>query len=521
MPCRDRRAEAKTPGRGLCNLRGVERLDQRSCTTCLARRRRLRGLPDSGSAAQRRATHRLSYMAADSLLAREIKRRRTFAIISHPDAGKTTLTEKLLLYGGAIQLAGAVKAKRGRALGRQRLDGDGARARDLDHVERAAVSVPRLRDEPARHAGPRRLQRGHLPHAARGRRGGDAPRLRQGRRAADQEALPRLQAAQDAHLHLREQDGPPGPRAVRPGRRGRERARHRRRTRSPGRSTAAHVSAASTTACSEARVPLRFAPARARRAPRSRRMRGDGHRRPDPARGSSTTRATSASAKRPSCSRPRATRSTTRASSRARCRPMFFGSAMNNFGLAPFLDTFCELMPPARTARVSSKGDVDPADDAFSGFIFKIQANMDKAHRDRVAFMRVCSGKFERGMKVHPRPHRQDDPPRQPHDLPRAGAHDRRRRLRRRRDRRLRSGHLRDRRHAHRRARSFTFEEIPSFAPEHFARVVDDRPAAPQAAQEGPRAARARGDDPALSPARRAARATPSSAPSAACSSRS
>ena len=48
-------------------------------------------------------------------LAAEIKRRKTFAIISHPDAGKTTLTEKLLLYGGAIQLAGAVKAKRGRA----------------------------------------------------------------------------------------------------------------------------------------------------------------------------------------------------------------------------------------------------------------------------------------------------------------------------------------------------------------------------------------------------------------------
>src|SRR6185436_7072393 len=52
---------------------------------------------------------------SDSLLLREITRRKTFAIISHPDAGKTTLTEKLLLYGGAIQLAGAVKAKRARA----------------------------------------------------------------------------------------------------------------------------------------------------------------------------------------------------------------------------------------------------------------------------------------------------------------------------------------------------------------------------------------------------------------------
>ena len=66
-------------------------------------------------------------------LAEEVRRRRTFAIISHPDAGKTTLTEKLLLYGGAIQLAGAVKrasASGARTLG---LDGDRARARHLGH----------------------------------------------------------------------------------------------------------------------------------------------------------------------------------------------------------------------------------------------------------------------------------------------------------------------------------------------------------------------------------------------------
>ena len=177
----------------------------------------------------------------------EIGRRRTFAIISHPDAGKTTLTEKLLLYGGAIQLAGAVKAKRGRAQRGQRLDGDGARARHLHHHQRAAVPLPRAADEPARHARPRRLQRGHLPHAPRGRRRGHAPRLREGRRGADEEALPRLQAARDADLHVREQDGPPGPRAVRAHRRGRERARHRRLPDHAGRSSAAASSAASTT----------------------------------------------------------------------------------------------------------------------------------------------------------------------------------------------------------------------------------------------------------------------------------
>ena len=71
----------------------------------------------------------------------EIARRRTFAIISHPDAGKTTLTEKLLLYGGAIHLAGSVKQRRGGRQTTQRLDGDRAAARHLDLDQRAAVRV--------------------------------------------------------------------------------------------------------------------------------------------------------------------------------------------------------------------------------------------------------------------------------------------------------------------------------------------------------------------------------------------
>lgn len=79
--------------------------------------------------------------------------------------------------------------------------------------------------------------------------------------------------------------------------------------------------------------------------------------------------------------------------------PVFFGSAMTNFGVQHFLETFIKLAPtPA--PRESSKGMVEPTDQSFSGFIFKIQANMDPQHRDRVAFLRVCSGKFERGMDV-------------------------------------------------------------------------------------------------------------------------
>jgi peptide chain release factor 3 len=80
--------------------------------------------------------------------------------------------------------------------------------------------------------------------------------------------------------------------------------------------------------------------------------------------------------------------------------PMFFGSATNNFGLEPFLETFCELMPPP-SARASDQGLIAPTQEEFSGFVFKIQANMDRAHRDRIAFVRICSGRMNRGMKVH------------------------------------------------------------------------------------------------------------------------
>jgi peptide chain release factor 3 len=79
--------------------------------------------------------------------------------------------------------------------------------------------------------------------------------------------------------------------------------------------------------------------------------------------------------------------------------PVFFGSAMTNFGVRPFLDAFLELAQPP-TARISSDGPVDPLRPEFSGFVFKLQANMDPRHRDRIAFVRVCSGKFEKDMTV-------------------------------------------------------------------------------------------------------------------------
>ncbi|MFA9393188.1 MAG: peptide chain release factor 3 [Halodesulfovibrio sp.] len=79
--------------------------------------------------------------------------------------------------------------------------------------------------------------------------------------------------------------------------------------------------------------------------------------------------------------------------------PVFFGSAINNFGVQEMLDAFVELAP-APKSRPSTTREVSPFEEDFSGVVFKIQANMDKNHRDRIAFMRICSGKFTRGMKV-------------------------------------------------------------------------------------------------------------------------
>jgi peptide chain release factor 3 len=80
--------------------------------------------------------------------------------------------------------------------------------------------------------------------------------------------------------------------------------------------------------------------------------------------------------------------------------PVFFGSALTNFGVETFLKHFLS-MTTSPLPRNSSKGMIDPMTEDFSAFVFKIQANMNKAHRDRIAFMRICSGKFEAGMEAN------------------------------------------------------------------------------------------------------------------------
>lgn len=79
--------------------------------------------------------------------------------------------------------------------------------------------------------------------------------------------------------------------------------------------------------------------------------------------------------------------------------PVFFGSAINNFGVQSLLDAVVDLSPTPLPRKTASR-EVSADEDKFSGFVFKIQANMDPKHRDRIAFLRICSGKFERGMKI-------------------------------------------------------------------------------------------------------------------------
>lgn len=79
--------------------------------------------------------------------------------------------------------------------------------------------------------------------------------------------------------------------------------------------------------------------------------------------------------------------------------PVFFGSAMNNFGVKELLDTFVQYAPETQPRETTTRI-VEPQEPTFTGFVFKIQANMDPAHRDRIAFLRICSGSYQKGMKI-------------------------------------------------------------------------------------------------------------------------
>ena len=326
------------------------------------------------------------------MIAKEVGRRRTFAIISHPDAGKTTLTEKLLLYGGAIQLAGTVKGRKASrhatsdwmALEQQRgisvtssvmqfpyndcvvnlLDTPGHEDfsedtyRTLTAVDSALMVI-----DCAKGVEQRTIK---LMEVCRLR---DTPIMtfinkldREGREPID--LLDEIESVLGIHCapitwpigmgrslkgvyHL-QQDRIFLYHGAR-----RERASERRIVEGLASDEAAAVLGDDLQAfrdeielvrgaCQEFDVDEYLA---------------------------------------------------------ARQTPVFFGSALSNFGVKELLDEFVNHAPPP-LPRETEQRIVSPVEDALTGFVFKIQANMDPGHRDRIAFMRICSGEYRKGLKV-------------------------------------------------------------------------------------------------------------------------
>jgi peptide chain release factor 3 len=331
-------------------------------------------------------------MSADrTQLNREIGRRRTFAIISHPDAGKTTLTEKLLLYGGAIRQAGAVRARRAARhatsdwleLEKQRgisvsssvmtFEHEGFRVNILDtpghhdfsedtyRTLAAADSAVMLIDA-AKGVEP---QTRKLFHVCRMR---GIPIFtfvnkmdRQGR-----DPLDLMAEIEDVlGIHATPVNWPVGAGADFKG------VYDRLQKRLLLFHGGDHGSAQVERKIIEGepgndRIREALGPQADEVIDSLELLQGAGeHLDPKKVQAGELT-------------------------------PMFFGSALTNFGVLPFLETFLDLAP-VPYARPSSKGPIDPESHPFSAFVFKIQANMDPDHRDRVAFIRICSGTFRRG----------------------------------------------------------------------------------------------------------------------------
>ncbi len=332
-------------------------------------------------------------------LSREIARRRTFAIISHPDAGKTTLTEKLLLYGGAIDLAGSVRSRKGQrhatsdwmAMEQTRgisitstalqFEYDGYCLNLLDTPGHEDFSEDTYRTLAATDSAVMVLDsaKGIEPQT---RKLFEVCRMRQipivcfinkldhpGRDPFDLIG----EIERELNVGAVPMNWPIGNGPNFQGVYDLRDAKVLRFARTQHGATAAPVvvtglddpnleNAVGPQAWSELREAAEL-------------LAGAGH------------------------------ELETAPFLRGKVIPVFFGSAINNFGVEPFLRALIELAPPptARPARGrdGEELELEPQSPQFSGFVFKIQANMDKRHRDRLAFLRVTSGVFEKDMLVH------------------------------------------------------------------------------------------------------------------------
>ncbi len=327
-------------------------------------------------------------------LTREARRRRTFAIISHPDAGKTTLTEKLLLYGGAVHLAGSVKARRAQ----RHATSDWMK---MEQERGISVTSSVLQFE----------YRGFMVNLL------DTP----GHQDFSEDTYRTLVAADSAVMLLDNRKG------VEEQTRKLFNVCKLRRTPvftvvnkcdRPGEDPFQlldDVEADLGVACYPVTWPIvadhRFVGVYDRMRDEVLRFRrGEDHGQSrvetdvyapdDPELEASMGRqALDRLAEEVALLDAAGAQYDEQAVRDGTLSPTFFASALTNFGVEPFFRTFLDLAP-APVPRETSEGLVAPEHPDFSGFVFKIQANLDPKHRDRIAFVRVCSGRFEAGAEV-------------------------------------------------------------------------------------------------------------------------
>jgi len=330
---------------------------------------------------------------SSSALADEIKRRRTFAIISHPDAGKTTLTEKLLLFGGAIQLAGTVKGRKA------------ARHATSDWMElekQRGISVTSSVMQ--------------FPYADHIMNLLDTP----GHEDFSEDTYRTLTAVDSALMVIDCAKGVEG-RTIKL----MEVCRLRdtpiitfinkldREGRDPI-DLMDEVEEILKIQCAPVTWPIGmgkgfkgvfnlhentvhlFSPSHGGKVQQGEIIQGLDNPRLDELLGPLAQELREEIELVQGASH----RFDLAAFKAGKLTPVFFGSAINNFGVKELLDAFAQYAPPPQP-RATKHREVQAEEETFSGFVFKIQANMDPQHRDRIAFLRICSGIYKKGRKIH------------------------------------------------------------------------------------------------------------------------
>ncbi|HYM59594.1 MAG TPA: peptide chain release factor 3 [Thermoanaerobaculia bacterium] len=334
----------------------------------------------------------------DTSLAREVARRRTFAIISHPDAGKTTLTEKLLLYGGAIEMAGAVRTRRGQ----RHATSDWM---SIEQSRGISITSTALQFEYEGHCLNLLDTPGHEDFSEDTYRTlaatDSAVMVLDSAKGIEPQTLKLFEVCRMRHIpiicFINKLDHP----SIDPFELISEIERELKVGAVPMNWPIGNGPSFQGVYDLRRRQVLRFERTAHGRSIAPVTVGGLDDPNLEEEIGPTAWHDLREAAELLSGA---GVQFDVQAFGRGLAIPVFFGSAINNFGVEPFLRALLELAPPPGAHRVRAAGGelvLDPTASTFSGFVFKIQANMDKRHRDRLAFMRVCSGVFEKDMTVH------------------------------------------------------------------------------------------------------------------------